>query len=104
MRKVIGGVRYDTDTAVEVESWSHGYPGDFNRCEETLYRTKSGRYFVCGEGGANTRWRTVISQNTWCGGEGIEAKTPEEALEWLECHDCDVPADCPEIAALVIDG
>jgi len=104
MKKVVCGVRYDTATAVEVESWSHGYPGDFNRCEETLYRTKSGRYFVYGEGGANTRWREVISQNTWCDGEGIEAKTPEEALEWLESCGMDVPDGCPELDALVIDG
>jgi len=104
MKKVIDGVRYDTDTAVEVGSWHHGYSGDFNWCEETLYRTKSGRYFVYGEGGGNTRWRKVISQNSWCDGEGIEAQTPEETLGWLERHDYDVPADCPEIAALVVDG
>jgi hypothetical protein len=104
MKKVIGGVRYDTETAVQVASWSHGYPGDFNRCGEILYRTKAGRYFVHGEGGANTVWRTVISDREWCSGEGIEAKTPEEALAWLEDCGNDVPDGCPEIAALVVDG
>ena len=104
MKKVIGGVRYDTDTAVEAASWRHGYPGDFNRCEETLYRTKAGRYFVHGEGGASSPWRKCVAQNEWSGGEGIEAKTPEEALAWLEDCGKDVPQGCPEIAALVVDG
>ncbi len=104
MKKVIEGVRYDTQKAKAVADRCHSHPGDFRWCEETLYRTASGRYFVHGEGGPASRWRKCVDQNTWSSGEGIEAKTPEEALAWLEDCGHDVPADCPEIAALVVDG
>ena len=30
MRKVMGGMRYDTDKATEVASWNYGHQGDFS--------------------------------------------------------------------------
>ena len=104
MKKVVGGMRYDTDKATEVASWSYGYPSDFQYSSETLYRTTSGRYFLHGEGGANTRWRECVGQNSWCNGEDIEAMVPEQGLAWLESHGRDVPEGCPELSALVIDA
>lgn len=104
MKKVIDGLRYDTEKATEVACWCHGYPGDYGRCEETLYRTVSGKYFLHGKGGAASKWREQIGQSEWGGGEEILAKTPEEALSWLEEHGKDVPEGCPEIVALVKDA
>jgi hypothetical protein len=86
MKRIINGKRYDTETATEVATWGHGYRGDFDEVTETLYRTKSGAWFLHGEGGPNTRWRQTVGQNEWSGGEGIEPLTETEAREWLEAH------------------
>jgi hypothetical protein len=84
MKKIIDGKRYDTETAEEVASWSYGNHGDFNRAEETLYRTKHGRWFLHGEGGPRSRFARTVRQNEWSGGSTIEALTEAEAKAWLE--------------------
>ncbi|MBN1532105.1 MAG: hypothetical protein JXA20_05540 [Spirochaetes bacterium] len=87
MKKVFDGLLYDTSTAEEVGAWGNGlYGNDFNRCEETLYRTPNGRYFLHGEGGAASKYQRVCGQNSWTGGEEIIPMTPEEAQEWAEQH------------------
>ena len=104
MKRIIEGKCYDTATATEVASSYYSYKGDFDWVEETLYRTKSGRYFMHGMGGAHTRW-CWYDENIWRGdGEGIVALTPAEAVEWLEANGKDVPAGCPEIEALVTEA
>jgi hypothetical protein len=104
MKKVVEGKRYDTKTATEVASDGYSYPGDYKYWEETLYRTKSGRYFLHGKGGADTEWGNQVGQNERCDGQNIVVMTPGEALEWLENSGKDVPKGCPEIEALVEEG
>lgn len=85
MKKIINGLRYDTEKAIEVGSASHSYPSDFSHWEATLYKTpRSGRYFLAGEGGAMSMFASRIDQNSWGGGSGIRPLTREEALEWAE--------------------
>lgn len=103
-RKIVGGVRYDTEKATEVASWCYGYPWEYLHSDETLYRTTSGRYFLHGKGGASSRWGEWICEDEWINGEDIEAMSPEEALAWLVDHERDLPESCPELAALVIDA
>ncbi len=38
MKAIIDGKQYDTGTADKIGSYSHGYGGDFDRIEESLYR------------------------------------------------------------------
>jgi hypothetical protein len=90
MKRVIEGKTYNTETATLIGEASYGYSGDFNAWDETLYRTPKGAFFLVGSGGARTRWRERVSQNTWCGGEGMQALSAAEALEWCELHDVDV--------------
>ncbi len=105
MIRIIKGKRYDTSTAEKVANWNNGLPeSDFSECEEDLYRTKNGNYFVHGQGHAMTRWATSCGQNAWGRGQGILDYTPAEALEWLEEHGLEVPDGCPEISALVQDA
>jgi hypothetical protein len=105
MRKIIDGKRYDTATAEEVASWNNGLAdSDFHECEERLYRTKNGNYFVHGQGHAMTCWAKSCGNNSWGRGQDIRDYTPAEALVWLENHDLEVPDGCPEIAALVQDA
>jgi hypothetical protein len=83
MKKVINGSLYNTETAQSLGCVEPaGYnSSDFNYFKETLYRTKSGKYFLHGEGHGNSRygeWRG----NTGGWGEQIRPYTPEEARQW----------------------
>ena len=81
MKKIIDGKLYNTDTATRLADWDNGYGGgDLDYCEETLYRTKKGAYFLYGCGGAR-------NEGDWCsGGEDISVLTEEEAKEWALEH------------------
>ncbi len=85
MKKVIQGARYDTSTAREIGSWSNGYyPGDLYHCTETLYQTKSGKYFLHGSGGPASKYSRQTGSNSWSGGEEIVPMSPAAAAKWAE--------------------
>lgn len=105
MKRTIDGRRYDTATAHALYTVQTGDPfGGMSRGEETLYRTRNGRYFLAGEGGAMSRWATSLGNNSWSGGEGIEVLSAREALAWCERHDCEIDETMPEVQALVTDA
>ena len=83
MKKTIGGSKYDTDTAKMVGSNAYGQVGDFSHWEEELYKTKSGKFFLHGEGGANSRYG-VWEGNEGSYGEKIMPMSEEEAKKWTE--------------------
>lgn len=75
MKRILNGVRYDTEKAIAI-----GRSSNDNRCsrsdfaywQATLYKTpRSGRYFLAGEGGARSIFAQSVGQNAWSGGEGI---------------------------------
>lgn len=85
MKKVINGLRYDTDTAKVVASNDNGYyRNDFFYCEETIYKTAKGNYFLHGEGGAASPYSRICGSNSSCGGEDIILLTESEVIEYLE--------------------
>ena len=86
MNKVIKGKRYDTNTAEELGIYQHLYPRDFNYMRETLYRKRTGEFFLFGEGGAASKYRERTTDGMWCGGEKIMPLTLKEAQEWSENH------------------
>jgi hypothetical protein len=84
MKRIVNGKVYDTETAECVADWHNSfYGGDFQRCEESLYRTKKGAWFLAGEGGPMSKYARPVGNMT-SGGEGLEPITPKEAQEWLE--------------------
>ena len=87
MRKIIDGRTYNTETAKELGNW-YNTPdeSDFTRCEETLYRTTKGAYFLHGEGGPMSPYARSIGQNSWTGSAEIVPLTEAEAREWAEQH------------------
>ncbi len=87
MIRIIDGKRYNTDTAEEVASVSHGYVCDFRHYSEVLYRTKRGAWFLFGEGGPLTRWGEGNMQDGRSGGSGIVVMSADDARDWLEHHD-----------------
>lgn len=92
MKKIIDGRRYDSETAIEVGSAdSLGKTADstrdFKYWEATLYKTpRSGRFFLCGEGGPMTRFAQSAGQNSWSGGSDLIPMSTEEAREWAETY------------------
>lgn len=86
MRKYINGARYDTATARLIGGDGYSTPNDFAYWHEYLYRTKSGKYFIHGEGGPNSKYRRLLSYNERSGGEVILPLSEEEARSWAEEH------------------
>ena len=84
MKIIRNGKKYDTETAKKIITWSHGYYRDFKYIAETLYRKKTGEYFLHGEGGPMTVYAEAIGDNTWSGGEQIIPLNEKEAKRWAE--------------------
>lgn len=87
MKKIVEGKLYNTDTAKEIGSIFHGDNyGDFSHYSETLYKKRTGEYFLHGEGGPMSRYAVSVSQNSWSGGEKIIPLVYENARKWAEEH------------------
>lgn len=85
MRRIVDGLRYDTETAEHVASASYGYARDFASWNEDLYRTPRGAYFLHYEGGPSSRYAVPVPGGRG-GSSGIRPLTSAEALAWLEEH------------------
>ena len=86
MKKIIKNKLYDTDTANEVGYWDNGlYATDLDYCGETLFRKRTGEYFIHGDGGARSRY-SVADGNGWRSGEQIVPLSYDAAREWAEKH------------------
>ena len=87
MKKVIAGKVYDTATAQRLAYWENmADTRDFHQYSETLYRKKTGEYFLHGEGGPMTQYAQTVGTNSWSGGERIMPLTYSEAQKWAEDH------------------
>lgn len=87
MKKIINGKKYDTETARVIGSYDNNMNySDFRWYEETLYRKKNGEFFMYGEGGGLSRYRTCLSNNSFCEGCGIIPMTEDDAKAWVEKH------------------
>lgn len=86
MKKIINGKRYDTETAEKIGVWDNARSiSDFDCCEETLYRKRTGEFFIHGGGGARTKYASE-SYGMYGWGEAITPLTYDEAREWAETH------------------
>jgi hypothetical protein len=81
--RVIDGRRYDPCTAQFIHGATFLHRGDYRWYNEDLYRTKNGKFFLDGEGGALSRWGKNDGSG-YSSGEGIKPLTDEEAREWCE--------------------
>ena len=85
MKKIISGKVYDTERAKELGWWQNtGDCRDFAWVCETLYRKKTGEYFLHGEGGPATCYATAAGSNSWSGGTRIMPLSYAEARTWAE--------------------
>ena len=87
MKRIIDGKKYDTETAYMVGQWENMYDvSNFHYFSESLYRKRTGEYFLFGEGGAMSKYAETVGQNQWQGGEKIIPLTYENARKWAEEH------------------
>ena len=87
MKKIINGKLYDTETAKRVGFWSNaGGWRDFSHIEESLYRKRTGEFFLHGEGGPMTKYAESTGQNSWSGGSKIIPLSAANARKWAEEH------------------
>jgi len=84
MKKVINGSVFNTETAKLLGEFQHSYCGQFDYILEELYKTRSGKYFIYVEGGAQSKYAVQVSQNTWSGSEKIIPIQRERAMAWVE--------------------
>ena len=84
MKKVIKGRVYCTETAKYLGNWSNtANSRDFAWACETLYKTKSGQYFLHCEGGPLSRYGSHFGNDSGYG-EKIEVMTIDQAKTWAE--------------------
>lgn len=87
MKKIINGKMYNTETAEEYgDDWNGCPTNDFNYSCTTLYKKKTGEFFLHGEGGALSKYSESCGNNSWTGGSKIIPITVDEAKEWTEEH------------------
>lgn len=78
MKKIVGGKLYDTETAVVCGVWNNEFQaGDDKACQETLYRTKNGSWFLRGKGGDSSVYHR---------GPELRPLEEYEARDWAEEH------------------
>ncbi len=93
---------YNTETAEEIANWGNGLGcGDFRHCDETLFKTKKGQFFLSGEGGPMSKWSRPCGNMT-SDGDGIELLSISDALAW--CEDKDIDTDTVEIHFNIEEG
>lgn len=82
-RQVVDGLTYDTATGRQIAAWSNDAPrNDFRYCEEVLYQTRAGRFYLHGKGGPMSQWgRPTGDGLTW--GEQIMPLDQDDAKAWL---------------------
>lgn len=84
MKKVINGRSYNTETAKELGYQTNGYANnDIYFTGETLYRKKTGEFFLYGEGGAYSIYGRDFGMSRG-GGEKIIPLSEDEAKNWAE--------------------
>jgi len=89
MKKIVDRKLYDSDKSEFIADWDNGYySNDFERCEESLYKTKNGSWFIVGAGGPMSRYATSCG-NTWSSGSDLIPLTQDAAYQWLEDKEID---------------
>lgn len=86
MKRRTHGRWYDTETATKVASYNNGAELNGPYFEsETLYRKRTGEYFLYGKGGEQTPY-AVRAASGWVPGDLITPVTRKEAVEWAKEH------------------
>ena len=86
MKKIINGKVYNTATAAQIGERAENITDSLDYVIETLYRKRTGEFFLHGEGGARSIYSTRIDENNWASGAAIMPLTYDAAQKWAEEH------------------
>lgn len=86
MKKIMNGKMYNTDSATLLASASSIRCDQADSFDESLYRKKTGEFFIYGYGGPWTCWAKSNGMGGYSSGEGILPVSEDEAREWAEKH------------------
>ena len=87
MQWTIDGKEYDTDTAKYIGRFRNTpYWNDAHFFEETLYRTKTGEFFLYGHGGTQSKYAYISLGGRRNPAQRIIPLTDEKAKEWMQQH------------------
>ena len=86
MKKIINGRRYDTETAKLVGYISYSTPGSLDYWCDSLYKKKTGEFFLHGEGGPMSKHSKRTGENEWSYGQEIIPLKLSQAQRWAERH------------------
>lgn len=87
MKKIIKNKVYDTETAEKVGEWDNGQRDNrLYRCEEELYRKRTGEFFLYGSGGPGSKYAVSLGDSNWSSGEKIIPLSYQAAQQWAEEH------------------
>lgn len=87
MKKIITNKLYDTDTAKKIcHASDRDDANPDNYWTETLYRKRTGEFFLHCSGGAASRYARKLGQGKWESGEEIIPLSLENARNWANAH------------------
>lgn len=86
MKKIVKGKMYDTQTAKRLGEHCVNSASDFDYLGESLYRKRTGEFFLYGEGGARTKYAHLTEDGHWIYGQDIIPLSYKAACEWAEEH------------------
>lgn len=83
MKKRIRGLEYNTETATKIAEISEFSHSDNRHYEETLYRKRTGEFFIHGVGNGESKYGKIFGESM-TPGEGIKPLTFDEAKNWYK--------------------
>lgn len=86
MKRIINNRKYDTETAIEIGKWESSEHDRLHYVEETLYRKRTGEYFVFGRGGAGSCYAEYRGNRTYVDGESITPLDLVDAQNWAAAN------------------
>ena len=86
MEKIIKGKRYNTETAQMIGMYGENVDDKFSTVQETLYKKRTGEYFLHGQGGPWSKYGKWQDGSHIGGGEKVIPLTYNAAKEWGERH------------------
>ena len=82
MNKIVNDKLYDTGNALYIGSYSCGGPSDIHWCRVSLYKTKTGEFFLYHESASTKQFQRDASMNAWCGTKSITPLSMAHAKHW----------------------
>lgn len=86
MKKIINGRLYNTETAEYIGYDEYGNVGDCHWWCESLFKKRTGEFYLFCEGGAFSQYGKQLRYNEWSEGRDIMPLSIAAAKEWAEDH------------------